>query len=223
MIYENIVSGIFLTRPNRFIANVLIDGETQVCHVKNTGRCRELLIKGTEVFLQRASNPDRKTKFDLIAVRKGSRIVNIDSNAPNKVAAELLPMLYPDMVSIRPETVYGDSRLDFKIEFSDHVRYVEVKGVTLENDGVALFPDAPTERGVKHLRELIKCVGEGNRAAVLFIIQMDGIRYMISNDVTHPEFGMALREAREAGVDVIAYECDVTPDSLSYKGPVNVI
>ena len=222
MRYENVTSGIFVSRPNRFIAHVVIDGEEQICHVKNTGRCRELLIPGVEVFVQRASNPERKTKYDLIAVRKGDRIVNIDSAAPNVIAGELIPTLYPDAVNIKPEAVYGESRLDFKVDFADHVRYIEVKGVTLENDGVAMFPDAPTERGVKHLRELIRCVEQGNRATVLFVIQMRGVKYMTSNDATHPEFGMALRDAKAAGVDVIAYDCDVTPDSLTARGEIQV-
>jgi sugar fermentation stimulation protein A len=222
MKYENVIPGVFIARPNRFIAYVNIDGEEQVCHVKNTGRCRELLIPGTEVFVQRASNPNRRTKYDLIAVRNGERIVNIDSQAPNRIAAELIPTLYPDAVSIRPEAVYGDSRLDFRVDFQDHRRYIEVKGVTLENDGVAMFPDAPTERGVKHLRELIKCVEEGNSAAVLFIIQMTGVRYMTPNDVTHPEFGAVLREAQEKGVDILAFDCDATPEMLTPKNSVTV-
>ena len=222
MRYDNIVSGIFLKRPNRFIAHVIVDGEEQVCHVKNTGRCGELLIKGARVFLQRASNPERKTKYDLIAVRKGERIVNIDSAAPNKVAAELIPSLYPEAISVKPEAKFGDSRLDFKLEFTDHTRFIEVKGVTLETNGIAMFPDAPTERGVKHLNELIKCVEQGHRATALFIIQMTDIEYMTSNDVTHPQFGEALRAARAAGVDVIAVDCDVTPDSLTYKGFIDV-
>jgi len=220
--YHNIVSGIFLKRPNRFIAHVIIDGEEQVCHVKNTGRCGELLIKGVEVFLQRASNPERKTKYDLIAVRKGDRIVNIDSAAPNKVAAELIPFLYPEAINIKPEAKFGESRLDFRLEFSDHTRYIEVKGVTLETNGIAMFPDAPTERGVKHLNELVKCVEQGNKATALFIIQMTDIEYMTPNDVTHPQFGEALRRAKEKGVDVIAVDCDVTPDSLTYKGFIDV-
>ncbi len=222
MRYDNIVSGIFLARPNRFIAYVLIDGEEQVCHVKNTGRCGELLIKGVEVFLQKASNPDRKTKYDLIAVRKGDRIVNIDSAAPNKVAAEFMPFLYPELINLKPEAKFGASRLDFKVDFSNHTRYIEVKGVTLEADGVAMFPDAPTERGVKHLKELINCVEMGHKATALFIIQMTDIRYMTPNDVTHPEFGAALRVAKDAGVDIIAVDCDVTPNTLTYKGIIDV-
>ncbi len=222
MKYDNVTPGVFISRPNRFIANVLIDRKTHVCHVKNTGRCRELLIPGAEVFLQRSSNPARKTEYDLIAVRKGERLINIDSPAPNRVAAELLPVLYPDAVRIKPEAVYGNSRLDFRLEFPDNVRYIEVKGVTLENEGIAMFPDAPTERGVKHLRELIRCVEAGNRASVLFIIQMQNVEYMTSNDLTHPEFGEALREAGRAGVDIIAYDCTAAPDTLTFRNPVPV-
>lgn len=190
--------------------------------MKNTGRCGELLIPGVEVFVQRASNPDRKTKYDLIAVRKGERIVNIDSAAPNKVAAELIPFLYPELISVKPEAKFGDSRLDFKLEFSDHIRYIEVKGVTLETNGVAMFPDAPTERGVKHLNELVKCVEQGHKATALFIIQMTDIEYMTPNDVTHPQFGEALRRASENGVDIIAVDCDVMPDMLTHKGFIDV-
>lgn len=217
MKYDNVVSGIFLSRPNRFIAHVIIDGREQICHVKNTGRCRELLIPGVEAFVQKASNPDRRTKYDLIAVRKGDKIINIDSAAPNKVAAELIPAIYPELSGIKPEAPFGSSRLDFKLEFFEHLRYIEVKGVTLERDNIALFPDAPTERGVKHLNELIKCVEHGYKATVLFIIQMSNIRYMMPNDITHPEFGKALRTAKSAGVDVLAYDCMVTPDTLTYS------
>lgn len=222
MKYDNVVSGIFLARPNRFIAHVIVDGEEQVCHVKNTGRCAELLIKGVEVFLQKASNPDRKTKYDLIAVRKGDRIVNIDSQAPNKVAAEFIPQLYPELINLKPEAGFGSSRLDFKVDFADCIRYIEVKGVTLEADGIAMFPDAPTERGVKHLNELIHCVELGYKATALFIIQMTDIKYMIPNDATHPEFGKALRAAKAAGVDIIAVGCDVTPDTLTANGFIDV-
>lgn len=222
MIYDNVVSGIFLSRPNRFIAHVIVEGEEQICHVKNTGRCGELLIQGVEVFLQKAANPDRKTKYDLIAVRKGDRIINIDSAAPNKVARELIPSLYPEYISIKPEAKFGDSRLDFKVVMPDHTRYIEVKGVTLENNGVAMFPDAPTLRGVKHLGELVKCVEQGYKATALFIIQMTDIEYMTPNDVTHPEFGIALRAAKNAGVDIIAVDCDVTADTLNYNGYIDV-
>ncbi len=177
MTYKKIVPGIFRQRPNRFIAHVETTEGLQICHVKNTGRCKELLIDGARVYLEECENPKRKTRFDLVAVEKGSLLINIDSQAPNKVAEEFLPTLFPDLTLIRPETVFGDSRFDFYCEINKEPWFVEIKGVTLEQNHIALFPDAPTSRGTKHLRELIRCQNCGYKACVLFIIQMDGVKF----------------------------------------------
>lgn len=216
MTYANSHSGVFLSRPNRFIAHVELNGVPEICHVKNTGRCRELLIPGAQVFLERAQNPARKTKYDLVAVYKGKRLINMDSQAPNKIFAEWVRAGgFPDVTLVRPEARYGNSRLDFYIEAGGKKIFAEVKGVTLEEDGVALFPDAPTERGVKHLRELISCVREGYAAYAVFVIQMKGIRYFTPNARTHPGFAQALRDARDAGVTLLAFDCSVTPDTIT--------
>jgi len=222
MKYNNIVEGIFLARPNRFIAHVEINGAVEVCHVKNTGRCAELLIPGTRVYLQRSDNPARKTKYDLIAVYKGDVLINMDSQAPNKVAAEFIPQLFEGVTLVKPEAKHGDSRYDFYIEAGERKIYMEVKGVTLEENGVAMFPDAPTERGVKHLNGLVSCIGEGFEAAVLFVIQMKGVHEFRTNMRTHPEFGEALRRASEAGVQICAMDCCVTPDEVVIDKPVEV-
>ena len=231
MRYDNIVPGTFLSRPNRFIAHVETGGEAAVCHVKNTGRCRELLVPGGLVYLQ-DFGPEpagRKTRYDLIAVKKerpsGPLLINMDAQAPNKVFAEWARAGHfrPDLALLRPETVYGASRFDFYYETAAGVRgFVEVKGVTLEEDGRALFPDAPTERGVKHLEELARAAGEGFSAHVCFVVQMEGMRAFSPNDATHPAFGAALRRAAEAGVEVLARECAVTPETLEITGRVDV-
>lgn len=217
MTYDNIFEAVFLDRPNRFIAHVLLDGEKQVCHVKNTGRCRELLVPGAAVYVQKAANPARKTAYDLIAVWKGGRLINMDAAAPNKVFAEWLgaggPGFVPEL--IRPECVHGDSRFDFYFEHGGKRAFAEVKGVTLEEDGVVRFPDAPTERGVKHLRGLARCVDEGFEACAVFIIQMKGVKFFEPNRATHPEFAQALAQAARAGVKLIALDCYVTKDSLT--------
>ena len=225
MRYENICSGKFISRPNRFIAHVEIGGAVEICHVKNTGRCRELLVPGSQVYLERSSNPQRKTKYDLIAVEKGKLLVNMDSQAPNKVFREFAESgaFKKDLKQIRGEYTWGDSRFDFLLEDEMGLIFVEVKGVTLEDDGVVRFPDAPTERGVKHLTGLKRAVEEGHRAAVFFVIQMEGMRCFGPNDATHPAFGDALREAAAAGVEVLAYECRVTPDTLEIARPVPVV
>lgn len=222
MTYNHILPGRFLDRPNRFIAHVEIDGVTETVHVKNTGRCRELLVPGATVYLQESQNPARKTRYDLIAVEKGSLLINMDAQAPNHVAAEYLPLLFPDLTLLRPEVKYGSSRFDFYLETPGERRFVEVKGVTLETDGVAKFPDAPTLRGVKHLQELTRCLEDGYAAMVLFIIQMKGVTHFCPNDDTHPAFGTALREAVRRGVDVRAVDCLVTPESLVADQPVTV-
>ncbi|MBQ9086535.1 MAG: DNA/RNA nuclease SfsA [Clostridia bacterium] len=222
MKYETVREGIFQDRPNRFIAYVRLDGETVVCHVKNTGRCRELLIPGVTVYLAEGSNPSRKTKWDLVAVKKGNRVVNIDSQAPNKVAAEALPQIFPQASLIRPETTFGTSRFDFYLETPERRIFLEVKGVTLEEDGVVRFPDAPTERGVKHIRELMACIDEGYEAYVLFVIQMKQVRYFTPNVETHPTFGEVLREASAKGVKILAYDCEVLPGEMTLREPVEV-
>ncbi|MBQ8402271.1 MAG: DNA/RNA nuclease SfsA [Clostridia bacterium] len=210
----------FVSRPNRFIAHCLLDGEPVVCHVRNTGRCRELLIPGTKVYLCRVPEEAvRKTRYDLVAVRKGSRLINMDSYAPNLAAGEFLRVRFD---SVRAEVKYGNSRVDFLAEKDGMKTFVEVKGVTLERDGAVFFPDAPTERGAKHLRELMHAVEEGCRAAVLFVIQMEAVRYFAPNDGTDPVFGQALREASAAGVEVWAYCCQVEPDSMVITEPVQV-
>ena len=227
MTYDNIVTGTFLKRPNRFIAYVEVKGDVKTCHVKNTGRCQELLVPGCTVVLEfhpKAKEMKRKTEYDLIAVYKGNLLINMDSQAPNRVFREWAQGggFRPDLTLLRPETVWGGSRFDFYWQSPEQQGFVEVKGVTLEEGGVARFPDAPTLRGVKHLEELIRARAEGYQTAVCFLIQMEGMRWMEPNDVTHPEFGDALRRAAAAGVEVMALECRVTPDSLTALGPVPV-
>ena len=224
MNYENICKARFLSRPNRFIAYVELEGEHETVHVKNTGRCRELLQEGAEVYLAEAGNSGRKTKYDLVAVRKGDKLVNMDSAAPNAVVKEWLEGggLFQEIQSIRPETTYKGSRFDFYAEKEHEKIFIEVKGVTLENDGVVSFPDAPSERAVKHVRELIEAVREGYRAYVLFVIQMKGVSYFEPNDRTHPEFGKALREAAAAGVQVLAYDCKVWESGMEIQDAVEV-
>ena len=222
MNYDNIVRGTFISRPNRFIAQVEIDGIVHTCHVKNTGRCKELLVKGAKVILQESTNPERKTKYDLISVYKGDRLVNMDSQAPNKIFGEYIPKLFKNVTLVRPETVYGSSRFDFYIEADGKRIFAEVKGVTLEFDNEAMFPDAPTERGVKHINELCRAVEEGYEAYVVFIVQMDGIKSFSPNDNTHPQFGDALRQAKTAGVNIIALDCSVIEGEVTAKNIVNV-
>ncbi len=224
MKYHHIVQGEFLERPNRFIAYVNIDGRKETVHVKNTGRCRELLVPGAEVYLEKSDNPDRKTQYDLIGVKKGEMLVNMDSQAPNKVAEEWLKAggLFPDVVTVKPEIFYGNSRFDFYIETASERIFMEVKGVTLEENGVVSFPDAPSERAVKHVEELIKAKEEGYQVYVLFVIQMENAAYFTPNEDTHPQFARALEEAAASGVRILAYNCLVTPDSLTIHKPVPV-
>ena len=224
MRYGEVKRGRFLARPNRFVAHVELEGERVVCHVKNTGRCRELLTSGAAVYLERAENPARKTPYDLIAVEKGDLLINMDAQAPNKVFGEWAAAgrFLPGLTALRPEFTWEDSRFDFRLETPAGPCFVEVKGVTLEENGRALFPDAPTERGVKHLRGLRRAVERGYRAAVFFVVQMKGPRLFRPNDGTHPAFGQALREAAAAGVGVYAWDCAVTPESLTLDAPVEV-
>ncbi len=215
MTYTNMIPGTFLSRPNRFIAHVEIDGEEQVVHVKNTGRCRELLPVGAKVWCQEAQNPNRKTRYDLITVEKGSRLINMDSQAPNIAAREWLASGGLGAIeNLRAETTHGDSRFDFSFMLNGKTCFLEVKGVTLETEGICAFPDAPTERGAKHLRGLQKCVEDGFGGYVLFVIQMADVKYLHPNDATDPAFGKALREAAAAGVQVLAVDCAVTEDSM---------
>ena len=224
MKYGSMVPGRFLQRPNRFIAHVEIQNETQICHVKNTGRCRELLPPGAQVWCEVAQNPARKTKFDLITVQKGHRLINMDSQAPNIAAKEwLLAGGLGQIENLRPETVHGGSRFDFSFTKDGRPCLLEVKGVTLENDGVCAFPDAPTQRGARHLRHLAQAVQEGYGAYVLFVIQMSDVQYLHPNDATDPEFGAALRQAHAAGVQVLAMDCRVEINSMTIDKPVAVI
>lgn len=217
MEYRHIVQGVFQNRPNRFIAHVELDGQVQVCHVKNTGRCRELLVPGVRVWLEESANPARKTRYDLVAVEKarpeGPLLINMDAQAPNQVFGEWAQAHF-DLTLLRPETVFGDSRFDFYWESPERRGFWEVKGVTLEKDRVARFPDAPTLRGVKHLEGLALARQAGYEAGVCFIVQMEGMDYVEPNDATHPEFGSALRRAAGAGVEVLALECRAQPGSL---------
>ena len=224
MKYLNIEQARFLERPNRFIAYVETENGREICHVKNTGRCRELLQPGAVVYVQRNDNPARKTKLDLIGVRKNQYLVNMDSQAPNAAVKEWLRAghLFSKNARIYPEKKYGESRFDFYIEDGERRAFMEVKGVTLEIDGVCRFPDAPTERGVKHIRELMKCREEGYEAYILFVIQMSPVKYLEPNDRTHQAFGDALREAYRSGVRVMARDCDVTTDSMEIMNEVEV-
>lgn len=225
MLYENIVKGTFLNRPNRFIANVEINGTKEVSHVKNTGRCKELLLPGTTVYLEQNDNPERKTKYSLITVQKEKRLINMDSQAPNKVVHEWLKEgnLFPDATLIRPETKYGNSRFDFYIEENERKIFMEVKGVTLEDDNIVKFPDAPTERGIKHLNELCDAIKNGYEAYVFFVIQMEDVRYFTPNAENHKAFADALVHAKECGVNLLAYDCKVTEHSLLIGKEVEVI
>ncbi len=225
MQYKNIRPAVFRSRPNRFIAKVEIDGQEETVHVKNTGRCKELLIPGRTVWLEEGTNPNRKTKYDLIAVDKGGLLVNMDAQAPNKVFAEwaLAGNFVPGLTLLRPETTWGKSRFDFYWEAGNRKGFVEVKGCTLEDDGFCRFPDAPTERGVKHLNELVSCMADGYEAAVCFVVQMEGMKQFSPNDATHPAFGDALRAAQAAGVQVLAVGCSVTPDSLNITHTIAVV
>ncbi len=223
MVYENIIEGKFVSRPNRFIANVMVDGATQICHVKNTGRCGELL-PGARVFLQRAEKAERKTKYDLISVYKSGMLINIDSQAPNRIFGEWAERSgffgEPDL--IRPECRYKSSRFDFYIESGKRKIFAEIKGVTLEEDGVVLFPDAPTARGVKHLRELMGCAAAGFEAHVFFVVQMERARLFRPNRKTHPEFAEALTTAAKNGVRVSCMNCAVTPEAIEIRDFIDI-
>jgi len=224
MKYNNIRHGVFISRPNRFIANVEIDGKIEVCHVKNTGRCKELLTDRANVIVQEFDSPNRKTRFDLISVYKGDRLINMDSQSPNKIFAEWAPKsgVFGNITLLRPETKFGNSRFDFYMEADGRKAFIEIKGVTLEENGVVRFPDAPTERGVKHVRGLIDCVNDGYDAYVVFIVQMKDVLYLEPNWNTHREFGEALRDAAALGVKVLAVDCKVTEDTVEARDMVEV-
>lgn len=224
MHYENMEPAVFISRPNRFVAYVEQAGKQEICHVKNTGRCRELLIPGAELYVQRSDNPARKTDLDLISVKKGAQWVNMDSQAPNKAVAEWLKNggFGTKEILVRPEYKYENSRFDFYLETEGRKAFMEVKGVTLEEDGTARFPDAPTERGVKHIRELMRCLDDGYEAYILFVIQMKGVHAFEPNDRTHPAFGETLREAAGKGVRILAYDCLVKPDEMTIDQRIEV-
>lgn len=225
MEYKNITEGVFISRPNRFIANVDIGGKREVCHVKNTGRCRELLVPGVRVILEKSANQSRKTAYDLIAVYKGEELINIDSQAPNRAFGEWARKsgFFGENVTVKPETKFGNSRFDFYIESGDRKIFVEVKGVTLEENGVVLFPDAPTERGVKHVKELIEAAEKGYEAYIFFVIQMKNCTYFTPNRRTHHEFADALIHAKENGVNIQAINCTITPNSMELCDFIDVI
>ena len=225
MRYDNVTLGRFQSRPNRFIAHVIVDGLVEVCHVKNTGRCRELFVKDAVVVLSKSSNPSRKTAYDLIAVYKGDKLINIDSQAPNRVFGEWAKSgaFLPYTTLIKPEYTYGKSRLDFYLEADGSRCLVEVKGVTLEEDGFVRFPDAPTERGARHVMELIAAAKEGYQCYICFVIQMQGVKNFSPNDKTDPAFSHALRRAAQEGVHVLAYDCVVSKDTMTMGDPVIVI
>ena len=224
MRYYDIHKAVFLSRPNRFIAQVELDGAEVTVHVKNTGRCRELLVPGATVYLEKSANPARKTAFDLVAVEKGDRLINMDAQAPNQVFGEWAKAgkFRPGLTLLRPETTWGKSRFDFYWEAGERKGFVEVKGCTLEENGACFFPDAPTERGVKHVEELMAARAQGYQACLFLVIQMSDVGWWSPNDRTHPAFGAAVRRAAEAGVEVLAYDCAVTPDTLDIGGPVEV-
>jgi len=229
MKYKNVISGKFIERPNRFIAKVEIDGKTETVHVKNTGRCKELLIPDTKVYLSLSDNPERKTKYDLIAVEKrrsgkSSLLINMDSQIPNSAAEEWLKRgkLFSENAVIRREVRFGNSRFDLYVEDGEKRAFIEVKGVTLEKDGTAMFPDAPTERGVKHINELISAVHEGYETYILFVIQMKEIDIFKPNRITHPDFADALIKAESEGVHIMAVDCIVTPNSIEINSSVKV-
>lgn len=225
MKYNNIFKGVFLERPNRFIAYCEINGRKETVHVKNTGRCREILVPGAECYFEKSANPERKTQYDLVTVKKGSRLINIDSQAVNKVFLEFLQSgkLFDDITYIKPETVFGKSRIDIYLERGDRKVFIEVKGVTLENENAVSFPDAPTDRGTKHIKELMEAHRQGYETYIAFVVQMKGVKYFTPHDETDPVFGRTLREAEKMGVKPIAFDCRVTENEISIEDSVEII
>ncbi|MGN1141495.1 MAG: DNA/RNA nuclease SfsA [Oliverpabstia sp.] len=224
MKYYRIKEGKFISRPNRFIASIEIDGKQEVCHVKNTGRCRELLIPGAAVLVEESDNPSRKTKYDLVQVYKGEMLVNMDSQMPNYLVKEWIEHenVFPGLTKLQTEKKYGNSRFDLYVEYQGKKAFIEVKGVTLEKNGTARFPDAPTERGIKHIRELRSCIEEGYEAWIFFIIQMGGVNSFGPNWNTHPEFGRELIRAKESGVHVQAWDCTVRPGEIFVNSQIPI-
>ena len=222
MKYSNIYKGKFIERPNRFIAICEIDGKEEICHVKNTGRCRELLVKGATVYLEKSPNPNRKTQYDLVAVEKNGKLINMDSQIPNYVVVESLNKIFNDITLVKQEYKYGNSRFDIYVETKTEKIFVEVKGVTLENDDVVRFPDAPTERGIKHLKELQKAVKEGYRACVVFLVQMQDVKYFEPNYETHPEFAKELKIAYDNGVEIFVFDSFVTPEEIAMNNRIEL-
>ena len=222
MRYGKTVRGVFVSRPNRFVARVEIDGTVETVHVKNTGRCREILVPGATVVLEDSGNPDRKTRYDLIAAYKNGMLINIDSQAPNKAFSEFIPRsgIFGEGPQVFPEHAHGDSRFDFYIESGVRRIFVEVKGVTKEIDGVCMFPDAPTDRGLKHVRGLESALSEGFEAYVALIVQMKGMREFVPDYAIHEEFGRELEKAESMGVGVLVYDCLVTEDSMAVDSPL---
>lgn len=222
MKYSNIYKGKFIERPNRFIAICEINGKEEICHVKNTGRCRELLVKGATVYLEKSPNPNRKTQYDLVAVEKNGKLINMDSQIPNYVVVESLNKIFNDITLVKQEYKYGNSRFDIYVETKTEKIFVEVKGVTLENDDVVRFPDAPTERGIKHLKELQKAVKEGYRACVVFLVQMQDVKYFEPNYETHPEFAKELKSAYDNGVEIFVFDSFVTPEEIAMNNRIEL-
>lgn len=224
MQYDNIRRGQFISRPNRFIANILVNGKEEICHVKNTGRCTELLVPGAIIFVREVKNDRRRTKFDLVSVFKGERLVNIDSQIPNNIFREWIESnnYFPGLSLVKPEYKYRNSRLDYYLEAGDRKIMVEIKGVTLEKDGATFFPDAPTERGIKHINDLCHAITEGYEAYLIFIIQMKNVLYFAPNRETHPAFADAVLRSVDMGVQLLALDCDVTADSITVGNYVKV-
>ena len=222
MKYSDVYKGKFLERPNRFIAICEINGKEEICHVKNTGRCRELLVEGATVYLEKSSNTNRKTQYDLVCVEKNNKLINMDSQIPNYVVTESLDKIFNDITYVKQEHKYGNSRFDIYVETKTDKIFVEVKGVTLEDNGVVRFPDAPTERGIKHLKELQKAVSEGYRACVVFLVQMQDVKYFEPNYETHPEFASELKKAYENGVEIFVYDSIVTHDEIKLNKSVKI-
>lgn len=224
MKYNKTVKATFIERPNRFVAKVNPDGEEIYCHVKNTGRCRELLVPGATVWLEDSENPARKYRYSLVTVKKGDRLVNMDSQSPNKAVAEWLSAegFFKDIHLLKPESKYGSSRFDFYCEYQDKKAYIEVKGVTLENDNIVSFPDAPTERGARHVRELAECIKDGYEAYIIFVVQMKDVLYFEPNYVNDPVFAKALKQAHGQGVKILAVDCLVTEKEMKIKDFVRV-
>ena len=226
MKYEGMIEGVFIRRRNRFIAEVAVNEQVETVHVRNTGRLRELFIEGAPVLLEPSSNPERKTRYSLICVQKNGKWVNVDSTAPNQIVEEMVRSgrLFSDITYVKREKTFGNSRFDLYVEHSGQKHYIEVKGVTLEADGAARFPDAPTERGIKHIRELIEAKRQGYSASIIFVIQMKGVHRFEPNRAAHAAFADALQEAAAVGVEILAFDCIVTRDSLTgdLSIPVNL-